>query len=170
MTAYEPLTLKRWTRPQCYIGAEWDGWFVFLGQHRDSDTITRSNFEVGLAAVRKAMSPDSVPNDPDESATVQVVRESHWAVGWVEWIAIHESDTDALKVADELVASLEDYPVLNEEHLSNLEYTEASDYWRRASIRERVDLCQRARISVFAARRDELPDDDQGNLMGLLRA
>lgn len=29
-----------------------------------------------------------------ESETVRVVRESHWAVGWVEWIAIHESDIE----------------------------------------------------------------------------
>ena len=38
-----------------------------------------------------------------ESETVIVVRESHWAVGWVEWIKIHELDTTALAIADKQV-------------------------------------------------------------------
>jgi hypothetical protein len=39
--------LTRWNRPDHYMGAEWPEYFVFLGQNRDSDALTRSNFRTG---------------------------------------------------------------------------------------------------------------------------
>ena len=142
--------LKRWTIPDSYMGAEWPEYFVFLGQHRDSDALTRSNFECGLRELG------------GESETVIVVRERHWAVGWVEWIAIHESDERALKIADEISCGLSDYPVLDESHFSELEWTEAQNYWESLSIRDRIELCAEAEISIFAARRDFIPSEDSG--------
>jgi hypothetical protein len=154
---YTPHTLKRWVLPSNYGGAHWDGFFVFLGQHRDSDSVTRSNFISGL----KLLGGDS--------CTVEVVRENHWAVGWVEWIAIHESDAVALEAADEIAAALTDYPVVSDEHFSELEWTEACDYWENMSVRDRIHYCARAKMSIFAARRDWMPVDDNGNLQELLR-
>ena len=142
--------LAKWSRPDSYYGAEWPEYYVFLGQHRDSDALTRSNFECGLEALG------------GESDTVQVVREGHWAVGWVEWIAIHESDVDSLKKADEMLCHLSDYPVLNESHFSELEYQEAENYWQQMPIKYRVELCQEAGVCVFAARHDYIPQDDSG--------
>lgn len=145
-------TLKLWSRPDSYWGAEWPDYYVFLGQHRDSGTVDRSNFEAGLEAIGGT------------SETVIVVCESHWAVGWVEWIAIHESDAKALQEADEIAAALKGYPVVDENHLSELEFNEACDYWERCSVRERVDLLKDTGVSMFAARRDEMPYDDCGML------
>lgn len=149
--------LKRWTMPDSYWGAEWPDYFIFLSQHRDSDALSRSNFECGLEALG------------GESETVQVVRERHWAVGFVEWIAIHESDERALELAEEILCGLSDYPVLNEEHFYALEYSEAEQYWESMSVRERMDYCERAEISIFSARRDYLPEDSSGFLLELLR-
>lgn len=142
--------LKRWTMPDSYAGAEWPEYFVFLGQSRDSDTLTRSNFECGLEALE------------GESDTVIVVRESHWAVGWVEWIAIHESDVRSIIRAEGMLCALSDYPVLDESHFSELEWTEAQNYWESLSIRDRIELCAEAEISIFAARRDFIPPEDSG--------
>lgn len=149
--------LKRWTRPDCYMGAEWPEYFVFLGQHRDSDSLTRSNFICALERLG------------GESETVHIVRESHWAVGWVEWIAIHQSNRNALRTAIVLAKRLESYPVLNEDHWSELEWNEACDYWEKMSVRERAEYCARAGISLFAARRDYLPEDPSGALLNMLR-
>ena len=91
-----------------------------------------------------------------------MVRERHWAVGWVEWIAIHESDEKALREADELAAALTDYPIVNESHFSELEWTEANDYWESLSLRERIELCSEAGISIFCARHDSIPPQDSG--------
>lgn len=163
--------LKPWTLPPSYGGAHWDDWYVFLGQNRDSNALTRSNFECGLTAIRKVCSKqdlvDALPEDA-ECASVQVVCENHWAVGWIEWIAIHKSDTKALELADYLLEQLEDYPVLNEEHWSELEYTEACEYWSQLRVKDRVEYLQRADLCIFAARRDSLPEDDNGRLQELL--
>lgn len=151
----EYRAIERWTRPDNF--AAWnDSWvysdkcFVFLGRHRDSDLLTESNFECGLAAIG------------GESDTVQIVREGHWAVGWVEWIAIHESDSKALEIADDILCALSDYPVVNEDHFSGLEWNAAQESWETLDISERVDLCRDAGLSIFAARSDSIPQGDNG--------
>lgn len=151
----EYRAIERWTRPDNF--AAWnDSWvysdkcFVFLGRHRDSDVLTESNFECGLAAIG------------GESDTVRIVRESHWAVGWVEWIAIHESDTVALEIADEIMCALSDYPVVDESDLSEREWEAAQEYWSDLDLSERVDLCRDAGLSVFSARSDYIPQGDNG--------
>ena len=149
--------LKRWTRPDHYTGADWPEWFVFLGQDRESDALTRSNFDCGLARLG------------GESDTVRVVREKHWAVGWVEWVAVHESDTAACDHAEKMLADLDAYPVLDEDHFSDLEWEEAAQYWRGLTIAERVDLCREARVSIFAARHNYPPADDSGYIHETLR-
>jgi len=150
-------TLQRWTRPDHYAGADWPEYFVFLGQSRDSDALTRSNFVRGLELIG------------GESDTVRIVRERHWGVGWVEWIAVHESDAQALAKADEIALALTDHPVVDEDHFSQLEWDEAAAYWERMTVRDRADYCDRAGLSIFAARRDYLPPDDTGALLELLR-
>ncbi len=142
---YQPENLQLWKLPEYYFGESWPDYYVFLSQHRDSDSLTRSNFDCALRDLG------------GESDTVIIVREGHWAVGWIEWIAIHESDDKALQIADGIVAALSDYPVLDESHWSELEWTEASEYWERISVSERLYYCQKAGISIFAARRDEMP-------------
>jgi hypothetical protein len=128
MEHYEPAHLKLWTMPDHYAGAVWPGYYSSgVGQSRDSDALERSNF----ACMLKALG--------GESDTVIVVREGHWAVGWVEWIAIHQDDGRALRIADDIKAALEDYPVVDEDHFSDLEYNEMLDHWESLSTRDRAD-------------------------------
>ena len=141
--------LKRYERPPNFADfgeVNRREYYVALGRHRDSDTLTESNWRVLLKMLG------------GESETVLIIRDSHWAVGWVEAIYIHESDTARCEIADRQLQRLEDYPVLDEEDWSALQWDLACEYWQRASVRERVDWCQRYRVSVFAARRDEVPE------------
>jgi hypothetical protein len=116
---YTPQNLKRWTHPDCYAGATWPDYYgSSVGQSRDSSALERSNFICMLRALG------------GESDTVLVIRESHWAVGWVEWIAIHQDDDKALAIADEIAAALEDYPVVDESHFSEIEQEDADQTWR----------------------------------------
>lgn len=117
-------TLPRWTRPTCYIGTTWEEYFVFLGRTRDSDCLTNSNFDCAFEQIG-----GETGEDDGGISMVAVVRESHWACGWVEWIAIHESNTEALRIASEINAKLENYPVLDENHLSEREGEEADRVW-----------------------------------------
>jgi hypothetical protein len=121
-------SLTRWEVPDSWFGQHWHGWFVGLSQNRDSDALDRSNFHAALEALG------------GESETVQVVREGHWAVGWIEWIAVHESDERALSIQYELEGSLANYPILDEGHLSEIELEEADEVWSNCYDRaERVE-------------------------------
>ncbi len=93
---YVPTHLSRWTHPSNYMGASWPDYYVFLGRTRDSDALGRANFDGGLKAIGGEQTAD------DDTPLVAVVEESHWACGWVQWIAIHESATEALQAADQL--------------------------------------------------------------------
>ena len=118
MDVYEPKHLQLWQRPDNYIGAVHPAAYVFLGRNRDSDCLTESNFAKALEQIG------------GESETVEVVRESHWACGWVEWIAIHQDDSAALEKADRIMESLAGYPVLDESDFFEREHDEANDIWR----------------------------------------
>jgi hypothetical protein len=148
-------TLERWTRPDSFMAMD-SGWqyskaaFVFLGRHRESDLLTESNFDVAIERLG------------GESDTVKIVRESHWAVGWVEWIAIHESDSKALGLAREMVDSLNDYPALSDDDFSEREWNAAQEYWESLDLSDRVDLCQESGISIFSARCESIPPQDNG--------
>jgi hypothetical protein len=132
---YQPRNLNRWTRPDHYFGAEWPNHFsAGVGQHRDSDALARSNFRCMLRALG------------GESDTVRVIREGHWAVGWVEWIAIHESDATALEIADDIAAALADYPVVDESDFSELENEDAQQVWSQCyDDAGRIDYIRRHR-------------------------
>jgi hypothetical protein len=70
--------------------------------------------------------------------------------------------------ADVQCERLEDYPILDEMDWSEREWDAACEVWEHAGLRERIECCSRAGISIFAARRDELPQDDNGSLRDYL--
>jgi hypothetical protein len=132
-------------------------WLVApVGQTRDSGCLEKSNFRCTLAALG------------GESDTVEVHRFGHWGPGWFEIIIIDPADAARVAIAEDIERALADYPVVDEEDFSNLEWETAAEYWASCGVRQRVEYCQRARVSVFAARREELPADDCGRLMELL--
>lgn len=137
MSTYTPTHLERWKRPSCYSGATWPNYYGSgFGQSRDSGALERSNFAVALAAI-KALPAFNAADEEQDSRIV--VRENHWAVGWIEWIAIHQDDAEALRLCDSLVAKVENYPILDEEHFSQVEQDDANETWRNCfNDKERV--------------------------------
>lgn len=132
---YTPTHLKLWTPPEHYFGEVWPATYSSgVGQSRDSDALERSNFACMLEAIG------------GESDTVTVVRESHWLVGWIEWIAIHQDDDKALELADKVQEGLADYPIVNEDHWSQLEQEDADQTWQNCySPLERVAYIRKFR-------------------------
>lgn len=137
---YTPSNLKLWTLPEYYAGDTFYDYYVGPGQHRDSDVLVRSNF----ASILRDLG--------GESDTVLVIRAGHWAVGWVEFIAIHKDDDTALELADEIAGALEDYPVHDEEHFSELEAEEALQVWQQCYSNEE-------RIAYIRKYRDQFEGD-----------
>jgi hypothetical protein len=132
--------ISRWTMPQYYIGELWPDYYsAGIGKSRDSDALERANFDAMLSRLG------------GESETVIVVRESHWAVGWVEWIAIHATDTKALEIADSIKGKLEDYSIIDEDLFSRYEYEECETVWSQCyDDRERADYLRRHVHKVYA--------------------
>lgn len=120
-------------------------------QTRDSGALEQSNFAALLAAVA------------GESDIVEVHRFRHWGPGWYEIILI-APESPAAKIAEGREKSLSDYPVLDESDFSAREWERASECWAGMRIRERAEICKRYRCSIFAARRDYLPPEDNGSI------
>lgn len=163
-TFFKPEHLKLWKRPGSYIGATWDDWYVFLGQNRDSGCLTRANFDAAWDAVQGFREVDiaNPAEDEEDMASVQKVKENHWAVGWVEWIAIHRSNTAALEVADRIMGKLDGYPVVDEELWSRYEDEEATTVWR--------DCYQtKERIAYIRSHRSQFEFRDMADMLGCVR-
>ena len=166
----ELRAIRPWERPDSWAGKPWGGWFVGLGRTRDSDTLTRSNFEVFLKALREL--PEVLVDDTDNAAasyrseredwsavnSVFIVSESHWACGWIDWIAIHPSNEAAMKLADEMLCAIDSYPVLDEDDWSRREDEAVLKWWQSESVSWRVELCRDNHESIFAARHDYPPE------------
>jgi hypothetical protein len=115
---FKNLTL--WTRPKNYAGPSYPDMYVVYSQNRDSDMITRFNFE----------SLESIL-EHDHGIQFLNVRDHHWACGWIEFLYVHkDSDKKSLKKLDENLGKLEDYPILDD-----LEYSE----WMMEELGEQYD-------------------------------
>lgn len=91
-------------------------WFIVAAQHRDSDSLSRSNWLVLLKLLG------------GESESVRIERATHWACGWVEYLIVAPSNRQGLRAAILAHSEVSDYPVLDEMHWSDLEYNEAWDF------------------------------------------
>ncbi len=159
---------KPWTLPSNYVGAEWHGFYSSgFGRSRDSDCLEESNFQTALKSLEPlnttlSVETHDIPGCLDDEPSVQVVCENHWAVGWVEWIAIHSSNIQAIAKAKELCGRANDYPVLDESDWSNREYEQANEVWKNCySAKERIDYIRQHR-SQFEFR-------DFADLLGCVR-
>lgn len=114
---------------------------VLLTRNRDSDSVTRSNWETVLQFLG------------GESDTVQIIRHGHWACGWIEYLMIDSRNADMLQLAESVEKKLSGYPVFDEDHWSTLQFTEASEFWDSLSVKYRYrDYIQGSGLSCFAAR------------------
>jgi hypothetical protein len=158
--------LSAWRRPESYGGFSPDGDYLVLTRNRDSSLLGDVNFDVAVERL-KAQSMDhgrsgDIPCDRPLAYTWVA---NHWAVGWVEYLMVRcDADESLLTTAGEIVCSLADYPILDESRYSAAEHEAVDEYWSQCSLRERAAYLVEADLSIFAARRDELPQDDNGRL------
>ena len=147
---FEPKHLNRWTMPDSYFGEVWPDYYsAGVGRSRDSDALERSNFDAMVEALDAVGFDD--PDYDDDSPAFTIVRESHWAVGWVEWIAIHADAGTLLQAADKLAGDLADYPVIDECKYSEYEQSDADETWRNCfNVRERIDYIRENRAHIEA--------------------
>lgn len=128
-------------------------WLVVgIAHNRDSDILTQSNWQVLSRELEKAEEGKSGESD------WEIHRFGHWGPGWFELVLVRP-ETQIAKVAQELEDCLSEYPVLDESHYSDLENQEIEQYWKLMCKRERIQVCAKAGISIFASRRNACPDE-----------
>jgi hypothetical protein len=174
------LAAHAWKTPSHYAGFSPTGDYCILTQHRDSDALTRSNWACARnefdvqpfdCAGRFGASDEEFDARPDAYDW----RASHCLVGWVEYLMVRtDAPDDVLITAAQLLDALDGYPVLDDEHFSNLEMEEAEESWKHLDLRGRLEVIDDCRydgkpISIFAIRHDYPPVDDQGAVQERLR-
>lgn len=145
-----------WDSVANYVGkplSSFSDVYVVVTRSRDSSTLEESNWRSALKRLG------------GESETVQIYRFGHWACGWWEALCVTGA---SIPVGEEIYQELEQYPVVDEADWSMLEFDNAVEAWEHSSISEKVRLCQKHNISVFAARRTEFPEDPTGSLVAYL--
>ena len=178
---YDTLNERKWEHPSDYGGFSPVGDAVIAGQSRDSDALERSNYETIFDHLKdeetrlSELDPDAFDkaydlNDGD--LFIYDYRAGHWAVGWVETMLMSKHAPDCLQmVVVSVLDAMADYPVFDESHFSELEWTEAGDYWESMPISERVKIISDHGGNIFAARHDHLNEnaDPTGSVFDYLR-
>ncbi len=91
------------------------GWEVvtFCSTNRDADVLTRANH----AALANALAEVDAEGEAHE-----VMHSNHWAVGWCDQFIVDPTNTAVMHVLTDCAAALENYPVLDEDLMSALEF------------------------------------------------
>lgn len=163
--------MELWGHPSCYFGFSPDQDYLLISVHRESDTVSESNWIVAqreMAKVVATLPPfDLVEEDfeqgrpsPRTEGWVYTWRATHCLVGWVEYMMIRGDAPQAIIDAGHAITQrLYDYPVLDDDHHSELEYDQIYAHWKGESLSWRIEQLAFAGDSIFAARRaDEIPE------------
>jgi len=148
---YEYLKECTWGEQESYVffydKANPLGDYCVYSRHRDSEILTNCNYDIILKELKKI------------SDVVYDFRVNHWAVGWVEYIIVPKDCQDiTLEKAEELLCSLAEYPVLDDEKYSNLQLEAKDEYWKTLDTKERIDYIKENNGNIFAARHDYITE------------
>ena len=134
-------------------------WFIVAAVHRDSDALDRSNFSVS-----EAMLKDN-PASAEWSGEFQpyaIERFNHWAVGWIDYLLIDPECKPLVELGESIQARIENYPVLDESHFSEIESQEANEIWQNC-------YNPRERVKYIRDNRSQFHFHDYRDLIGCVR-
>ena len=116
-----------------------------VSRTRDTGPLDESNFECTLKALG------------GESRCVEVHRFGHWGPGWFEIILVSPTAKKKNEILDEIEAALANYPIVDEMDWSERDFEAACESWDTTDMRDRISILAKHNCSIFAARRDEIP-------------
>jgi len=159
--------LPEWEHPQYYGGHSPIGDYLIYTRHRDSETLYNVNYESILESLNEAY---EASGDENEDNQPYDFRAGHPMVGWVEYIIVPRGAPDSvLARAYEILGALADYPVLDDEKLSEAESEEASESWDNWARRDVESLIERETFGYIGTGADEIELElsDSGPLVEL---
>lgn len=148
--------LEFWHWPKDYYGEDYSDYYIVHSISHDSSLLGNHNHAVIWNRLEKV----NVNNDDDEIEYLIKPSFRYWAVGWIEIIMVHKySSAELLKEVNNLLYSLDIYPILDEDLYSDKLYQECEEYWKGLSLRERIQMCNENDVNFFAVRRDYPPEE-----------
>jgi len=104
--------LKRWSSAENYLGEDFSDCFIVTSFSRDSDVVSVANF-IAIARHLSAIESES-------DSGWKIARFGHWACGYLYCIFVHK-DSPLLSLCEEIALSLREYPVFDEDILTECE-------------------------------------------------
>lgn len=102
-----------------------DEWFVTgIYRTRDSGILENCNFEAAVKQIEKA------------GGELFIDHAGHWACGWLDSLCIKVGDEIAYKEVTDILACLADYPILDDEAVSEAETKDEQEQWEDFGARE----------------------------------
>lgn len=124
--------LNRQGFPCSYWGDKSDWLHSGIGQSRDSSLIEKSNWITYVSELTRLC----YERQEETEDVFAIERQSHFLVNWVEHIVLNPDKQFALNYNENVWKRLEDYPILNDELLSQLETEDANEAWENCYRRD----------------------------------
>ena len=145
MGKFVPSHLKKWKKADNYMGETYEDYYVVYGIHRDSNLLEQSNWDYIVKAL-------------GDLEGVEIVRASHWGVGWVENILVHENAEEPLMKAEDIMHQYERYSVLDDSDFCDRE-TEATI----ENIKSEGKLSDEKATEVYSYLANHHPEEIEGH-------
>lgn len=126
----ELVPLKEAFKSSAAYWGERGDWLIAYTTTRDADCLARSNWECFVELLTGQSAHTGAKGSSDLTDCVAIEEASHWAVGWVQYLIIRPDAAEQIAEARAARADLENYPVLNDTHYSNLEYEEYGKFFK----------------------------------------
>lgn len=142
MDKFQPKHIKRWFEYVNYEGENFDSYYIAAWRFFRCTPLERANFKYIKTHLQDCGDTGVIfPMFTDE---VMMRR---------YYILVHEDSTKALKMADMFAERIKRKSSLDPEAEFQLNWEGIIKLWHLRSMQSKIDLCNEAEISIFAARR-----------------
>lgn len=135
---------------------EYAEWYVGLIRTRDDGPLERSNFDTAA----------TILNGIEDGRGHDIIRIRHWGCGWYDVLLVDPACEKSVQEMQEIFNALDDYPVLDDVVFYEYEREELCEVWRGMSLRDRIEACARAGLSILSARHGVPPPDIEPRHVG----
>lgn len=149
MEAFTPKHLEPWVEQINYEGQNFDDYYVAAWRFFRCTPAERANFKFVKARLQEHNLPAWAVICPAFTDEVCLVR---------YYILIHKDCQKALRLSDVWAARTKLGEILDPTMAETLDRKGVHKHWKMSNVSTRVRYCQEHQLSIFAARRNELPD------------
>jgi len=159
----EKVKQESWLKPDSgYIGPNPEGRYLVYTWWEGHPPYSRANLDMVKERLTRAAELNALPYEKTDNGPWILTVGGRF--GRHEHIFVGPDAPQAVKEeAENILRELDDYPILDENLADEYALEKAQEVWKWLDVRERVEVIRRSNatswecISIFAARRDELP-------------